>query len=432
MVVPSYDAAPPIAAPLRFFLSMPLFGVLLALALVLVEPVSLGSRWHGQVLAMTHLLTLGMLGQPMLGALIQMLPVVAGVGLPWPVWLARWTHGLLLPGILALCAGFWGSSLIFLQVAAVLLPLSLLPFLLSGLLGLIRYGSKDATSRMILLALSALMLVVVMGAGLLSHLGWGVMLDAVRLTNLHALWGGLGWILALVAGVAYTVVPMFQMTPRYPSWMERSALPLMLVLLVLVSCWWWCGWPGARWVPMTLLAGMAAAFSLITVWLQRQSRRASDVTLQFWRAGMLCLALASGLALPVWQGIWPRAGLLAGAVFLLGFGVSVVNGMLYKIVPFLVWLHLQRINRHRFAIPNMKQIMAEAPMLRQWRWHLVSLSLLVPALAWPERLLLVPAGLALAVSQGLLGFNLLQAARLYQSTARRIHSAEAGSLVPRD
>ena len=421
MLIPAYDAAPPIAAPLRFFLSMPLFGVLFGLALLLVDPAMLQTRWNWPVLALTHLLTLGLLAQPMLGALVQMLPVVAGVSLPRPLWLARWSHCLLSAGSLSLVAGFWLMQPLGLQAAAVMLPLALLPFALLAVRGLLRSNTGDATTRMMLLALLALLLTVLLGLMLLGHLGWGAGLDALRLTNLPGLWGGMGWVLGLVVGIAFTVVPMFQMTPRYPARLEKAALAAWLVLLLAVSAVvWFLPEPGSIVAAILLLPG-TGGFAAVTLWLQRQSRRASDVTLRFWMLAMLCLGAAA--VLPLAAPWWPRAGLLAGALFLFGFAVSVVNGMLYKIVPFLVWLHLQRINQRRFAIPNMKQILAETAQRRQLWLHTAALLLLLQALAWPTRPGCVLAGVAVIAAQLWLGWNLLGAARLYRTTAARIRSA---------
>jgi hypothetical protein len=181
MLIPAYDAAPPIAAPFRFFLSMPLFGVLFGLALLLVDPVMLQTRWNWPVLALTHLLTLGLLAQPMLGALVQMLPVVAGVSLPRPLWLARWSHGLLTAGSLSLVAGFWLMQPLGLQVAAVMLPLALLPFALLAVRGLLRSSTGDATTRMMLLALLALLLTVLLGLLLLLLFGQALLHGRIHL-----------------------------------------------------------------------------------------------------------------------------------------------------------------------------------------------------------------------------------------------------------
>lgn len=82
----SFDQVPPLAAPLRFFVTAPLFIALAGLLAVIDGPAILASRWTPAALAATHLLTVGFMLQVMLGALIQVLPVVAGAALARPLW----------------------------------------------------------------------------------------------------------------------------------------------------------------------------------------------------------------------------------------------------------------------------------------------------------------------------------------------------------
>ena len=88
----SFENAPPFAAPLRFFLTAPLFAALAGLLVMIEGPALFASRWTSGTLAATHLLTVGFMLQVMLGALIQILPVVAGADLPRPLALARAVH----------------------------------------------------------------------------------------------------------------------------------------------------------------------------------------------------------------------------------------------------------------------------------------------------------------------------------------------------
>ncbi len=53
----------------------------------------------------------------------------------------------------------------------------------------------------------------------------------------------------------------------------------------------------------------------------------------------------------------------ATLLFILGFALSVIHGMLYKIIPFLVWFHLFRGGIKK-GVPNMKQIIPES-----WMWR---------------------------------------------------------------
>ena len=77
----SFDQAPPVSVPFRFFLTAPWFGVAAGLLLAWSGDLAVASRWTGQALALTHLLVAGYLLQAMTGALFQFVPVAAGGGL---------------------------------------------------------------------------------------------------------------------------------------------------------------------------------------------------------------------------------------------------------------------------------------------------------------------------------------------------------------
>ena len=130
----SFEQAPPFALPLRFFLTAPLF-LLAAAGLIVLSPETLASRWTPQALALTHALTLGFLAMTMLGALLQMLPVVAGAPLPAPRRVAWLSHVALTLGSIALIGGFLTA-----RPAAFGAGIVLLGSGLAGLVGIGRWG----------------------------------------------------------------------------------------------------------------------------------------------------------------------------------------------------------------------------------------------------------------------------------------------------
>ena len=97
-----------------------------------------------------------------------------------------------------------------------------------------------------------------------------------------------------------------------------------------------------------------------------------------------------------------------------------ITGMLYKIMPFLNWLHLQQQGATTIALPNMKQMIPEASMRGQMLLHFTALGLLLGAVLWPA--LLLPAGLAFTASCLWLEWNLAGAARLYVRLRRHIQA----------
>ncbi|MBI4996409.1 MAG: hypothetical protein HZC22_05805 [Rhodocyclales bacterium] len=113
-----------------------------------------------------------------------------------------------------------------------------------------------------------------------------------------------------------------------------------------------------------------------------------------------------------------------GALVIAGTFVSLINGMMYKIVPFLCWLHLQRQAGIGGTVPNMREIAPERAQRLQLRLHFASVTLLLLATFYAE--VLVAAGAAFAASCAWLGWNLIDAVRRYQGFRNRAGAGAAG------
>jgi hypothetical protein len=414
----SFEQAPPLSVPFRFFLAAPVFGLLCAALAVWRGPDVFGSRWTPATLGATHLVTLGFLASVMVGALMQILPVLVGAPLPAPRTVAWLTHLALLAGTLALVVGFVSLQPALLGFAVIALTAGLAVFLGAVVVSLARVRSWNTTVGVMWLVAIALAATVTFGALLVVSLAFGLALPTAALYDLHPGWGLLGWIGMLVIGVAYQVVPMFQMTPAYSdkitswlTWAIFAALALWTVVQVTLGE---AGNALARGLALTLAAAYAA-FGVVTLDLQRQRRRRlADVTLDFWRVGMVCLiAAAAAWAVKLTQifALPDAFDVFLGVLAIVGVAVSVVNGMLYKIAPFLVWFHLQGRGAGR-SVPHMKKILGDAEQRTQFRAQLVALALLLAAPWWPP--LAYAGGIVLAVSMGLLLRNLLAIMRVYR------------------
>ncbi|MCU0810882.1 MAG: hypothetical protein MUE59_07580 [Thiobacillaceae bacterium] len=422
----SFEQAPPFVLPLRFFLTAPLF-LLAAAILIVLAPGSLASRWTPQALALTHALTLGFLAMVMLGALMQMLPVVAGATMLFSRAVGWLTHALLALGSAALMAGFLTGDALLYQVGMALLASAFLVFLLAASSSLVRAVASDTVSGM---RLAMLCLAITAALGLALALsrstGW-VLAETAAAIAAHAVLGLLGWVLLLVVSVAYQVVPMFQITPPYPPLLARWFVPVLFTLLVIVALAPLLPREAASAVALIAQVGLATgilAFALLTLRLQSQRRRKlPDVSLDFWRLGMASL-IASVVAWmlarlsPGWadSDAYP---LLLGVLFIGGFAVSVVSGMLYKIVPFLAWFHLQaQLQARAGSIPNMKEMTAQRWMRWHFRLHLLACALLGCATISPG-LFAMPGGIATGLSAMLLWLNLVTTTRRYVSHGGR-------------
>jgi hypothetical protein len=429
------EQAPPLSVPLRFFLTAPLFGIAAAALLLWLGPDALASRWTPAALALAHLFALGVIVMVMLGALLQMLPVLVGVPVAAPRLLGGLCHLTFTLGVALLASGFVAGEALMFRAAGLLLGFGLGLFVLVVGSGLARAPHANDSVRGMRWALAGFAVTIALGLWLaFGHAAVGLPLRRIELTDLHVGWGLLGWIAVLVAVVAYQVVPMFQMTAAYPAWLRRGLAPALFGLLSWLSLAAWLRWP--LWLPEALLALLVAVFALVTLGLLgRRRRKVGDASLGFWRLGMLALLGAAIAAVPWrWLPIVPGSALAMAPMllFLLGFALSVVSGMLYKIVPFLVWLHLQQrlsaFPKPRAALlpPNMKTILPDRRARPQLYLHAEALVMLLAGLAFP--ILLRPAALLWLGSFALLGFNLLMATRCYLGECRRIDAAAAESL----
>ncbi len=414
----SYEQAPPFAAPLRFFLAAPVF-LLLAALLGLFVPDWQTNRWSPATLALTHLITLGYLAMVMLGALLQMLPVVLGAPVPAVRLVAALGLLALSCGTPSLALGFLLSEPDWLYGGMLILAAGLLPVIVAIAFSLVRTAAPHVAWP-IRQAAFALVVTLALGMALAGGLYGLWPPTATDLTPLHVAWGLVGWVLLLVVGVAYQVVPMLQITPPYPLWLSRWLTWIMLAGLLLFSVpqagWGWASRLGA----LALCAG-GIGFALATLRIQsRRRRKVPDVTLAFWRLGMASLLLAPLLYLLLsWlPETWLEpAQVSLGILFLLGFAASVVSGMLYKIVPFLAWFHLKTQTGAKIgAIPNMKEMIPDKLARLHLRLHLAALLVLsiAPFLPEPAARFAMQGGLVLlaagAIRQWL---NLLNARRLF-------------------
>lgn len=423
------DQAPPFSVPLRFFLAAPLFPLLAAGVLAWHGPAALASRWSPAMLAITHLFTLGFLAMVMLGALMQLLPVLAGSPVARPRRVSTAVHVLLILGTLSLSFGFLGKPVILLPVALVLLAIGFAIFLAAAGLSLARASSDNPAVTPMRLALLGLALTVMLGLVLglrLSDSTTGM--AGGPWTDVHLGWGLVGWVGMLVMGVACQVVPMFQLTPAYPAWLMRI-LPWFVFAVLLA--WSLSAALVSRSAFFAVAAGILsillglglALFAVATLWLQhKRRRRLPDVTLNFWRLAMLSLlvCVVMGMASSAGFVTGPRAGLLLGAWVIVGFAASAIHGMLYKIVPFLAWLHLHETHHIRYALPNMKEIMPDARTLPHLWLHGASLVLISVAIIHPG-FWVYPAAASIALSWTWLGWNLFSAYAVF----RRIVSQQS-------
>ena len=417
------DQAPPFPIPARFFLTAPLFAILAGLLLVWEGPALLASRWMPAALAAVHLITLGYLGQVMSGALLQLLPVVVGAPVPAVRWVGAVTHAGLALGALSLAWGLGGGGILALGLGAGASALAWLVLAVPVSLALARSRGDPGTRRALRAAALGLVMTVILGLVLTGALlGWARLPAFNPWLDAHAAWGLLGWVGLLILGVAIQVIPLFYLTPLYPRFARFWLAPLLLIGIGLGSLAGILGWDlGARLALGATALGFVS-FALLTLgYLIKRGRRRLDPTLLHWWSALLALI---GAALAWALGAPPT---LIGVLLLVGVGLGLPAGMLFKIMPFLAWFHLQHrqvtLGRFDLRLPHMGTLLPSLWPRVQFGLHLLALILMMGAVFMPE--LARPAGLVLALSALVLEGLLVGVMRAYWRTSLALGSPRA-------
>ena len=389
-----------------------LFGVLLPW----IAPDALLAPEMPHVLALVHIATLGWLTMLVLGASLQLTPVMA-VGPLHAAQFVRWQFPVYVAGAGLLISGFWfyrvpliilGGTLVVLAVIhhAVILERTILL-------------AHTRTLSMRFMGAAFLYLLMVVGLGLTMALNFQFDFLGVawrRVLLLHLTLGIAGWLTNMLVGVSYTLVRMFALVHDHDDRLGRVSFVLVQCGILGMALGGVLGWKWLQVVGGVVLCGGIWLFAYDgTRMLHLRRRRPLDVTLRHSIASVVYLCVCAPLVLLALLAGDHAAGHEAALVLalLVGWIGQSTVGYLYKIIPFLVWQTRFSPLLGRQKVPLMRDMIHQ-----RWAeasWWLINLGLPIAVIAlgggwdWPLRVGagVVGAGLLLA-ARNIVGAALLQ------------------------
>ena len=405
----SVDQAPPISAPLRFFLSAPLFGILAGFLIFFSDSATLMSRYSLDSIVITHAITIGFLGFIILGAMTQMLSVLAGAKIPNVQAVAKYSHILLVLGSIFMFLGLLNNNHIFNIVAFVGLGSGFAIILLAILISLRSVKNFTATVRAMITSAVFALFAVVMGLYLLySYISNEMSAFHMLVANIHSVWAVFGFAGVLIIGVAFQVLPMFYVAPKFKSFCKQKVVWLISAGLVI---WLFLNFfyeeyaiVGKIWIALFFWAFAT------TVWhkLNKRRRPISDVTVWYWRSASIFLTLGSFVW--IFDEYFKNEYIVMAAILVGGFILSVMTGMLYKIVPFLVWFHLNATGYT--TIPTINEMINKNLAKVQFFLFIASLVGFIFSFYMPEALKV--SALSFVLSMIVLEYNIIAPVLIYK------------------
>ena len=380
----SIEQAPPLSAPVRFFVTAPIFGIIAGFLMFFNDSSVLMGRFAVDSIVIAHALTIGFLGFIMLGALTQMLPVLVGARMPHVELVSKYSYIFLTLGLLAMIFGMLGQNSVLISLAAFGLGTGFLMMIGSMAIALKGVNNFTPTVKAITTSLVFATLIVLMGLFLLySYIIEDINELHIIIANVHSVWAVFGFAVILIIGVAFQVLPMFYVAPKFKNfckkrvvWLISTGLVLWLLFTLFKEEW---SLFAKLWIAMFIWAFAT------TVWLKlnRRRRPISDVTVWYWRVASISLTLGSFLW--IFDEYFKHEYIVMVAILIGGgFIMSIMIGMIYKVIPFLVWFHLNGMGY--MSIPTMNEMINKKLGYLQFGTFLASLIGFVFSFYVPELL----------------------------------------------
>ncbi len=406
----SLEQAPPISVVLRFFVTGAVFGLVGGI-LLLFYGESVFDPATQQAKILTHTLALGVMASFMIGALFQMLPVIAGVVLQTPAKKAMFVHVGFVLGVISLLSAFYTQNRSFFLIATLFLGITLLYTIGIMIYNLFKLKNHSSSSKGMLFALLGFGITVLMAIYMTTTLG-GIHEGSSFFTakEIHYSFGLFGWIALLIISISFQVVEMFYVTPAYPKYIASYLVPFIFILLVIKSLFLNSY---ASYIDI-FIALLLIIYAFITIHrLYKRKRPTSDATVWLWRFGMGVLIFSMIFFI---SGVFIDNIILHKLSYICFayFALSVIFAMTYKIVPFLVWFHLS--NQGYMKAPLMHDIVHPKKVKTHFYIHVFSFILWLFSFISP--IFFVLASCVVILLFGWVLYHLLFAVYTYRHTQK--------------
>jgi hypothetical protein len=358
--------APSVALPLRFILTG-IVALLAGAGWLTARPIILaGYHYSPEVIGATHLFVLGWICSVIMGAMYQLVPVALETRLH-SERLARWHFALHVIGFSGMVAMFLAWNMKQVGHFGSLLAIGVGLFVYNLARTLLRIPHWNVVAAGLASSLGWLSLTILAGLYLAAAKCWSFSpVEPLAQMHAHAHLGGLGFFVMMIVAVSYKLVPMFTLgevqSARRAGWslaLLNAGLAGTFASILLSSRW-------KILFALVVIAGLAVYAWEIVAILHARKRRTLDWGMKYFLTAIALLVPVAGLGIALaWPGL-PVTALTTqletvyGFLALIGVVTLAILGMLYKVVPFLVWYAAYSKSIGRNKVPALADLYSPA------------------------------------------------------------------------
>lgn len=416
--------APSITLPLRFMI-VGLIALSSGVLWLILQPSVLSTYHYNQhVIALTHLFVLGWICTVVMGAMYQLVPVALETRL-FSERLAKWQFAFHVIGFVGMVwmfarwnmtqVGHFGSALAFgialfiYNIARTLWRVpkwNVIATAVASALGWIAFavlaGLSLATAKISFDADASPNYSIEKIIGGISQ--FVHRFEPLSAMHAHAHLGAIGFFIMLIVGVSYKLVPMFVLSEIQNP--RRAIVSVALLNFGLIGTFAAILFR-SRFKPvfaLIVIIALAIYGSELIAIVRACKRRSFDWGIRYFLTAVALLAPLSllGLALS-----WPKLPLNAftgqlenayGFLGLIGVISFAIMGMLYKIIPFLVWFGVYSRHIGKFKVPALAEMYSTRWQAFGYWNFLAGLFVIVTAILLANPLLVRAGACLLALS----------------------------------
>lgn len=373
--------------------------------------------FHPHLLAITHIMVLGWGTMIVLGASHQLVPVLIESTL-YSEPLASVSFVLAAAGIPLLSYGFyvfnmgwpamWGGSLMILAILAYCINL-----------GMSMIKSKAENVHAIFVFTATLWLLCTASVGLVLVYNFSYPLlsaNSADYLSLHAHMGIVGWFLLMIIGIGSRLIPMFLLSkynnPRLLWWIlgliNGGLLAFVFIYLYGQDPWLWT----LAVLPVIAAISLFAkhCFSSYQQRIRKKVDEQMKISLLSVMVMLLPVLLLAGImvVLAVTPGEPVRLITTYGFLVIFGWITSIILGMTFKTLPFIVWNKVYHQKAGQGKVPNPKDLFSAGIFNWMSMFYLIGCLLFTMGILTRYLALLQTGALILLLAAVLYNWNVLK------------------------
>ena len=375
-----------------------------------------GHYFHPEILAITHTMALGWGTMIILGASHQLVPVLIE-GRLISTTLAYSCFAFAATGIPMLVYGFYFFNMGWpAQCGGILVNAAILSYLVNLALSMINSKKENVHAAFVFTAALWLLLTTLVGLALVCNFSDIILPNgSLHYLPLHAHIGIIGWFLLLVIGIGSRLIPMFLIS-KYSNtkllWVIYTLINTGLLIFIILFMYF----PAASnyLIPVTaiLTALILFGYYCYSSYNQRIRKQVDEqMKISFLAVIMMVLPLillSAIIGLIIFNTQNTRLILIYGFVVFFGWITTMIFGMTFKTLPFIIWNKVYHMRAALGKTPNPKDLFSSRIFNRMVIFYLFGFVLFIIGIYCTLDFFLKIGTVCLVISALLYNWNILK------------------------